>query len=102
MLYKLPEQGLLCQVTTWLNTKSRLWIGDRYAKKLNWGSTLFLFLEAILSRRSGVQDIADSLFRTPCFQEWTGVSSIHPSSLCRKLSQLPPELMRELYQSRLQ
>lgn len=101
MLYKLAEKGMLCQVTEWLDAKSRLLLGDRYAKKLGWGSTTFLYLEAILSRRPGVLNIADSLLRTPCIQEWTGISSIHCSSLNRKLSRLPPELMRELYQSRL-
>ncbi|MEK4852983.1 IS4 family transposase [Paenibacillus sp. FSL H7-0756] len=102
MLYKLAEKGLLCQVTSWLETKSRLLFGDRYAKKLNWGSTVFLFLEALLSRRPGVQNIVDTLVRTPCYQEWTGVTSIHQSSLNRRLSQLPPEQLRDLYHSRLQ
>ncbi|WP_341186521.1 IS4 family transposase [Paenibacillus sp. FSL H7-0756] len=102
LLYKLAEKGLLCQVTSWLETKSRLLFGDRYAKKLNWGSTVFLFLEALLSRRPGVQNIVDTLVRTPCYQEWTGVTSIHQSSLNRRLSQLPPEQLRDLYHSRLQ
>lgn len=101
MTTKLAEKGLLCQVTTWLNAQASLLLGDHYAKKLKWGSTAFLYLEAILSQRSGVQNIADHLRCSPWLQEWTEIDSIDQSSLNRKLGDLPPEALRELYLSRL-
>ncbi|WP_157685504.1 IS4 family transposase [Paenibacillus donghaensis] len=102
MTTKLAEQGLLCQVTTWLNRQASLLFGDRYAKKLKWGSTVFLFLEAILSGRTGTQAIVDHLLSSPWLQKCTGIESIHQSSLNRKLGDLPPEVLGELYLSVLQ
>ncbi|ASA22369.1 IS4 family transposase [Paenibacillus donghaensis] len=102
MVNKVAEKVLLCQVTQWLDRNASLLLGDRYAKKLHWGNTVFLFLEAIFRGRKGTQEIADHVESSTWMQECTGIQSIHQSSLNRKLGELPPEVLRELHLSRLE
>ncbi|QHT62216.1 hypothetical protein GXP70_21010 [Paenibacillus lycopersici] len=68
---------------------------DRYAKKLTFGNTSLLFLEAILRGRP-LQEMADHLESSPWMQRWLGLSSIRASSLHRKLERLPTESLQEL------
>jgi hypothetical protein len=88
---------VLRQVLGHLNLYARgLW-SDRYAKKLFVGNTVLLFLEAILTKRTSVEDIADHLPSSPWLQKWTGLVSIHASSLNRKLKDLPTDVLRQTY-----
>jgi len=56
-----------------------------------------LFLEAILSKRNAVGEIADHLESNPWLQKWVELESIHESSLNRKLNDVPTDRLCQTY-----
>ncbi|MFC3804405.1 IS4 family transposase, partial [Cohnella sp. GCM10012308] len=86
----------LRELFSWFDEHARFLLADRYAKKLNSGNTVLLFLEALLRRRPGLEAIAEHLRSSPWMQEWLQLSSIHASSLHRKLESLPSDALQSL------
>jgi hypothetical protein len=82
----------------WFSVETREWINDRYAKKLGFGNTVALFLEAMIHKRKSLESITDHLKSSTWLQQWLELESIHPSSLNRKLALLPTESLRDIYQ----
>ena len=62
---------------------------DHYSKKLTVGAVLALLVEAQLQKRETLSDIVLHLETNPDLQEFTGLSSIHESSINRKLNTIP-------------
>lgn len=98
---KIPNLSVIRQALGWLDANLRLLWGDRYAKKLRFGNTLLLFLEAILQKRSSLDNIAEHLQSAPWLQRWVGLNSIHASSLNRKLARISTDTIRDLFEQRL-
>ncbi|MCA1296695.1 IS4 family transposase [Paenibacillus sp. alder61] len=98
---KIPNPSVIRQALGWLDINMRLLCGDHYAKKLCFGNTILLFLEAILQKRSSLDDIAEHLRSAPWLQKWVGLESIHASSLNRKLARIPTDSVRNLFLQRL-
>ncbi|MNZ67012.1 Transposase DDE domain protein [compost metagenome] len=99
---KIPNPSVIRQALRWLDVNVRLLVGDHYAKKLCFGNTILLFLEAILQKRSSLDNIAEHLRSAPWLQKWISLKSIHASSLNRKLAQIPTDSVRNLFLQRLQ
>jgi len=69
---------------------------DTYAKKLLTGATILLLVDAQLRGLESLSDIEISLRANEVLQTYTGLDSIHGSSLHRKLEQLPLETIKSL------
>ncbi|MFC5651480.1 DUF4372 domain-containing protein [Paenibacillus solisilvae] len=68
---------------------------DKYVKKLITPAYLKLFLHAQLQKRDSLRDIADDVVCQP-FQRELGLSSISAAQLCRKHSQVNPDLLQQV------
>lgn len=97
MFTRIAKQKVIRQVLGVLNNQFKSWEYDRYSKKLVVGSTVILFLEAILEKRKSVKNIAEHLKSNRWMQRWVGLETIHESSLNRKLNKLPTAVLRDTY-----
>lgn len=86
---------VLRHLFSWFENRTQEW-SNRYDKKLTDVNTTLLMFEAILRERPGLQNIADHLQSVKWMQAWLELPSIHPSSLHRKLEELPVESLQEL------
>jgi len=89
---------ILRQVLELLKQHSRCLQRDAYAKKLYVWNTTILFLVGILKKYKSVEAIASHLSSSPWLQEMVDLTSIHGSSLNRRLDALPTEVLRQTYE----
>lgn len=72
-------------------------LADHYTKKLSIGSAIALFVEAQLQQRKSLPDIVLNLQTNPDLQDFIGISSIHESTLNRKLNAIPLAYLEWLF-----
>lgn len=69
---------------------------DTYAKKLLTGATILLLVNAQLRGHESISDIEIGLRANKVLQKYTGLESIHASTLYRKMEHLPLETVQQL------
>jgi hypothetical protein len=86
----LPQNSVLRKCLNRLKLCSlRCPLTDHYTKKLSVGSAITLLVEAQLQQRKSLPDIVLNLQTNTDLQDFTGLSSIHESTLNRKLDAIP-------------
>ncbi|WP_080840484.1 IS4 family transposase [Cohnella massiliensis] len=83
----------------------KLPLADRYAKKLTITAAILLCIEGEIQQRRTLEDIQLHLTTDPYLQKLAGVSSVHASTLNRKLAKLPLDYLQCIFErlaSRLQ
>lgn len=93
----LPKRTIIRQVLKGFKQEKLLW-SDAYAKKLFMWNTTLLFLEAILRKRSSVANIVSHLQSSRWMQKMAELKEINASSVNRRLSDLPTDLLKQVYQ----
>lgn len=69
---------------------------DTYAKKLLTGQAILLFVNAYLQNHDSLEQIAEDLKANEELQSYLNLKSVSPSTLCRKLNQLPTSYLQQL------
>jgi FOG: Transposase and inactivated derivatives len=98
----IPTHTVFRQCFHWLNVHYHDLFRDRYAKKLNTGNTILLFLEATMNGRRSVEEIATNLRSKKWLQQAVQLESIDPSSLNRKLQAVPLDVLKVIYAALIQ
>lgn len=97
-----PNQRVICQCLNLLQVStSRDKVLDYRAQKLFVGSSILMFIEAQLQRRSSYYAMAEHLAANEPFQERLKLESISPAQLSRKMRQLPTKELQNLFFSLL-
>lgn len=100
------QKSVMCKCLEELHlSMERLPLADRYTKKLTVSAAILLLVEGEIQQRKTLEDIQLHLRTDENLQKLTGLSSIHPSSLNRKLEKLPLDYLQSLFHqlaSRLQ
>jgi hypothetical protein len=69
---------------------------DTYAKKLLSGSAILLFIDAHLRQLDSLEDIAENLEAEDQLKDYLQIKAVNPSTLYRKLSKLPTDLLQRM------
>lgn len=73
-------------------------VADRYYKKLSTRAAILLFVEGEIQQRKTLEDIRLHLLANEELQQLTELSSIHPSTLNRKLEKMPLIYLQSLFE----
>lgn len=94
-----PEKTVIGQCLQLLDLPEHICdILDYRAHKLTVRGTIYLFIEAQLSRRSELMAIEEHLRSSEALQKMVGTTSISGSRFSRKLNELPTYLLQFLFQ----
>lgn len=94
----ITHNSVLRNCLNWLNmVPFRCPFADTYTKKLTVGAAILLFVEGQLKKRESLPDLVLNLSTNTDLQELTGISSIHQSSLNRRLNTIPLPYLEHLF-----
>ncbi|MHA7747009.1 IS4 family transposase [Paenibacillus chondroitinus] len=95
----IPKNQVICKCLNELHLNmNRFPISDRYYKKLSTRAAIMLFVEGEIQQRKTLEDIRLHLLANEELQQLTGISSIHSSTLNRKLEKMPLIYLQALFE----
>lgn len=94
----ITHNSVLRNCLNWLDmVPFRCPFADTYTKKLTVGAAILLFVEGQLKKRESLPDLVLNLRTNKDLQDLTGISSIHESTLNRRLRTIPLPYLEQLF-----